>query len=323
MAYHNVRFPISIEYSSKGGPGWSTVVIEGDGGQEVRISRLAQARHQFNAAFMVTKYDDLATLKAFFMARKGATYAFPFKDWADFSSNADGRSTPGYEDQVCSGDVDDSNRDFQLVKVYESDYVTRTRKITKPVSGTVRVAKNGSELLSGWSVDLLTGIVNLTTPPSPGDVITAGFEFDVPVRFGIEADALFQMTMESFSHGSMPSIPLIEVIDEAPLYDEPFQGGAATITIPASTTQTIQPSLGRVLSLIPGNTTCKVKLPDPTDFACGPEYFYLKSTGASGDWDIVVLDHNDFVLGTLDGASEEMRQIVLALIGSTKTWILI
>jgi uncharacterized protein (TIGR02217 family) len=51
------------------------------------------------------------------------------------------------------------------------------------VAGTVRIALDGVELASGWSVDATTGIVTFAAAPGAGVAITAGFEFDVPVRF--------------------------------------------------------------------------------------------------------------------------------------------
>ena len=47
----------------------------------------------------------------------------------------------------------------------------------------VRVAVGGVEQFSGWSVDAATGIVTFSSPPAMGAAVTAGFKFDVPVRF--------------------------------------------------------------------------------------------------------------------------------------------
>ena len=45
-------------------------------------------------------------------------------------------------------------------------------------------------------------------PPEAGIIITADFEFDVPVRF--DTDEL-QISMDSYNSGSWNSIPLIEL----------------------------------------------------------------------------------------------------------------
>jgi uncharacterized protein (TIGR02217 family) len=58
-----------------------------------------------------------------------------------------------------------------------------TRKISKPVNGTVRIYIDGTEDLSNWTVDITTGLVTFSGAPSSGEVITADFDFDVPMRF--------------------------------------------------------------------------------------------------------------------------------------------
>lgn len=62
------------------------------------------------------------------------------------------------------------------------------RRLTKPVAGSVKVAIDGVEQLSGWSVDNLTGLVTFATPPSLSADVTAGCYFDVPCRFSDKFD---------------------------------------------------------------------------------------------------------------------------------------
>jgi uncharacterized protein (TIGR02217 family) len=61
---------------------------------------------------------------------------------------------------------------------------------------------------SGWSADTATGVVNFDTAPGAGVAITAGFEFDVPVRF--DTDTL-DVTLDIERLGSITSIPLLEI----------------------------------------------------------------------------------------------------------------
>jgi len=94
------------------------------------------------------------------------------------------------------------------VKRYASGSQTWSRTITKPVAGTVRVARDGAEQLGGWSVGTTTGLVTFDSAPAAGVAITAGFEFDVPVRF--DTDAL-DVTLDLERLGSITSIPLLEI----------------------------------------------------------------------------------------------------------------
>lgn len=72
---------------------------------------------------------------------------------------------------------------FRLVKLYPSGAQFWTRTITKPVAGTVALALNGTPQITGWTVNTTTGLVTFAAAPAPGVAITAGFEFDGPVRF--------------------------------------------------------------------------------------------------------------------------------------------
>jgi uncharacterized protein (TIGR02217 family) len=72
----------------------------------------------------------------------------------------------------------------------------------------VRIAVDGVEQPSGWSVDTTTGIVTFDTAPATGVAVTMGFEFDVPVRF--DTDAL-DVILDLERLGSITSIPLVEI----------------------------------------------------------------------------------------------------------------
>ena len=51
-------------------------------------------------------------------------------------------------------------------------------------------------------------MVTFNVPPGEGAVVTAGYEFDVPVRF--DADRL-EMSHASFEAGEIPSVPVVEL----------------------------------------------------------------------------------------------------------------
>ena len=94
------------------------------------------------------------------------------------------------------------------MKRYASGAQSWTRTIAKPVAGTVRIALAGVEQPSGWSVDTTTGLITFGAAPGAGVAITAGFEFDVPVRF--DTDAL-DVTLDLERLGSITSVPLLEI----------------------------------------------------------------------------------------------------------------
>jgi uncharacterized protein (TIGR02217 family) len=76
----------------------------------------------------------------------------------------------------------------------------------------VRVAVDGIEKTEGtdFGVDTATGLVTFDAEMTPGssEIVTAGFEFDVPVRFDIEH---LSVSLTAFEAGQIPSIPLVEI----------------------------------------------------------------------------------------------------------------
>lgn len=213
MAFHDVRFPVNIGRGARGGPMRRTQVVELGSGAEERNASWADSRRRFDISYGIRNSDDLAEVVAFFEARNARLYGFRFKDWSDYKSSLPSAAL-GPTDQLL-GTGDGSNRYFRLRKRYTSGGVTWWRMIRRPVAGTVRVARGGVELMSGWSVDTSTGIVTLTTAPGAGVEVRAGFEFDVPARF--ESDEL-EVTLSAERRGTIDSIALIELREA----DTPF-----------------------------------------------------------------------------------------------------
>ena len=206
MAFHEVRFPDNISRGARGGPERRTQIVELASGAEERNASWANSRRRYDVAYGIRRADDLAAVVAFFEARNGRLHGFRFKDWADFKACLPSE-TPGPTNQPI-GTGNGSATLFQLTKRYTSGAQSWTRAITKPVAGTVTIALNGTPQVSGWSVSTTTGLVTFTTAPGLGVAITAGFEFDVPVRF--DTDAL-DVTLDLERLGSITSIPLVEI----------------------------------------------------------------------------------------------------------------
>lgn len=206
MAFHEVKFPDNISRGARGGPERRTQIVEMASGDEERNGSWADSRRRFDASYGIRKADDLAAVTAFFEARRGRLYGFRWKDWADYKSGLPSAIITAVDQPIGTGTG--AATTFQLVKRYASGAQSWTRTITKPVAGTVALALNGVAQITGWTVNIGTGVVTFTAAPAPGIAITAGFEFDVPVRF--DTDTL-DVTLDFERLGSITSIPLIEV----------------------------------------------------------------------------------------------------------------
>ena len=206
MAFHDTRFPVNISRGARGGPERRTQIVELSSGDEERNATWSDSRRRYDVAYGIRKADDLAAVVTFFEARGGRLYGFRFKDWSDYKSSLPSVATSRTDQSIGTGTG--AATQFQLVKRYTSGAQTWTRTITKPVAGTLLVALNGVAQPSGWTVDTATGIITFTVAPGIGIAVTAGCEFDVPVRFDSEA---MDVTLDFERLGSITSIPLIEV----------------------------------------------------------------------------------------------------------------
>jgi uncharacterized protein (TIGR02217 family) len=206
MAFDEIELPLRVGFGSSGGPSFSTEIIVIDSGYERRNQNWSQARRVFDARTGVRSAADAATLLAFFHARAGRARGFRLKDWSDCTSATDNVAAPAFNDQII-GIGDGATKVFQLIKNYASGGITHQRKISKPVVGSVLIGINGAPVTTGFSVDTTTGLVTLATAPAAAQNISAGFIFDVPVRFDTDQLAL---TAENYAMFKT-DVPLVEV----------------------------------------------------------------------------------------------------------------
>ena len=208
MSFHEIRFPANLSFGSTGGPERRTDIVTLANGFEERNTPWAHSRRRYDAGLGMRSLSDVEALLAFFEARRGQLFGFRWKDWADYRSGPV-LELPQTDDQVI-GTGDGLVTEFQIVKTYRSGQQTYTRPISKPVLGSVKVALQGDDQIDGvdYAVDPDTGIVRFFEAPEPDATVTAGYEFDVPVRFDTDT---IQVSVESFKAGDIPNVPIIEV----------------------------------------------------------------------------------------------------------------
>ncbi|WP_201830338.1 DUF2460 domain-containing protein [Microvirga zambiensis] len=207
--FHEVRFPLDVSLGSRGGPVRRTDIVTLASGREHRNSRWAGSRRRYDAGLGIRTLDALHGVIAFFEERRGRLYGFRFRDRTDWRSGPPSREPTPLDQRIGTGNG--VERNFLLVKSYGSSFAPYSRPIAKPVGGTVRVAVNGVEQAVGtqFNCDPATGLVTFVVAPPAGNIITAGFAFDVPVRF--DTDEL-DIDLSTFEAGGIPQIPLIEIV---------------------------------------------------------------------------------------------------------------
>ena len=207
MAFDEVRFPVAISRGGSGGPERRTEIVTTASGREERNSRWADSRRRYDAGFGVKSLNDIHEVVAFFEERRGRLHGFRWKDHMDFKSCTQGDAIAATDQVIGVGDG--MTAAFQLVKRYGSGLRDHVRVTTKPVAGSVLIAVNGTPA-ANFTVDAATGLVTFLPGaiPALAEVVTAGFTFDVPVRF--DTDQL-SINLQNFAAGDIPDIPVVEV----------------------------------------------------------------------------------------------------------------
>jgi uncharacterized protein (TIGR02217 family) len=208
MGFHEIRFPANLSFGSVGGPERRTEIVTLANGFEERNTLWDHSRRRYDAGVGLRSLDDVERLIAFFEARRGQVYGFRWKDWSDFKSCPASKTVTAVDQIIGTGDG--RTVSFGLVKTYRSGGAEYVRPIVKPVAGSVKVAIARDDKVEGleFTVDPATGVVRFVTPPDTGTVVSAGFEFDVPVRFDTDR---IQTSVASFQAGDVPTVPVVEV----------------------------------------------------------------------------------------------------------------
>ena len=191
------RLSREIEAGAIARPRYATDVIKTEGGFEFRVPRWRYPLFTFEFNLMPGDADpeDDAAAAAEFQASEqtleelidlwhcagGMDETFLFRHWSDYRA----------VDNVI-GYGDGSETEYQLYRVYEAGAVTRQRRITRPVAGTVTASVDGAPAF--LTVDTETGVVTFTVAPALGAEIAASFEFDLPVRFDSDELELVALT---------------------------------------------------------------------------------------------------------------------------------
>lgn len=312
----NLLFPDDISYGSSGGAGFKTTVVQMGSGHETRIPRWEYPLHQFNVAYGVKTQEQVAAVKAVYLAAQGANLGFRFKDFSDFSTGQHDVGTPSDTDVVI-GVGDASKTTFQLIKKYTANGYETIRTITKPVAGTVVIAVNGTPVATGWTVNVTTGVVTFTTAPGAAASITAGFEFDVPVRFGEDADRLLSASIDDFSNRSISSITLVEVKESLIVYDPFPYGGSQELSFSADIA--LSYGVARLWVMEPTASGKSVILPDPASLPTGNLHFAILNV--SGSLSFTVKTHLGATVATV--AAGNGVESYLSVDGSgNKVWYL-
>jgi len=201
-------------------PMFSTQIAQVDSGSEQANQRWQDPLREISIPQGVRDHATFETLKTHWLVMAGPARTWPWRDPTDFASVE--LDLPNTVPTITRTDQplgvgDGVTTRFQLVKQYDlgSPATPYTRQIHFPVLSSVLIGVDGvdpslaSPALS-YTVAREGGYVDFTTPPGVGAVLTAGFLFDLQVRF--EADDTFRAVFRTYGVDGFADIPLREVL---------------------------------------------------------------------------------------------------------------
>ncbi|MEL7167364.1 MAG: DUF2460 domain-containing protein [Pseudomonadota bacterium] len=220
MAHLNIDFPRNVAQGCQAILERRDEIVMLASGHEETNQRWTHARRSWAAGLGIRSKADLQAVLEIFEEARGRANSFCFRDWLDWHSNA-GTEPIAATDQPLGAPMDDGSEyqlalgdgvatSFQLVKRYGvvNPYL---RPISLPHVASVRIAVDGVEMTTGWSISATGGRVTFDTPPPAAATLTAGFTFDVPVRFRENNLSVeWAYFNDDDGSGSAPDITLIE-----------------------------------------------------------------------------------------------------------------
>lgn len=318
MSFHDVRLDTTISHGAVGGPTYATAIQTTASGHEYRITRQAAGRRRYEFSKDLLDANGTggwASLLEFAAARRGNLHGFRLKDWSDFTTATDGRSAPSEVDQVI-GTGDGAQTQFQLLKTYDASGPNpEVRPITLPVAGTVLVAKDGTPT-SSYTLTNPGGVITFASAPADGVIVTAGCEFDVPVRFDLPQEWVRIELIEGLL-ANWSRIGCIELLNEVETPELWYPGGSSG-TIELSSDYTVH--FGVELWTFAPSSAVNIFLPAPDRLPGGPNILTIHNLAGSAST-LQILDDAGGSVGSTFSAGTT-RRVMLSRSGSSAAWVL-
>ena len=220
MAHLDLHFPRDIAQGCQGVIERRDEIVQLASGFEESNQRWADSRRAWSGGLAIRSAADLAEVVAVFEAARGRANSFHFRDWLDYRSAPHGAAIAAtdqplgqpaatgtlYEEAIGDG----ARTEFQIVKRYGA-VNTYLRPIALPDPLSLVVAVDGAAT-SAFTLSATGGRITFDAAPGAGAVLTAGFVFDVPVRFdAAEFAVIWAYFNEARGVGQVPDFTLIEV----------------------------------------------------------------------------------------------------------------
>lgn len=194
--FYDIVFPESISIKSSYIIEYNTIINKSKNGGELRISNYDYPLLSYNVINDLKTKKELEEIINFFKLVKGRAYGFKFKDWLDYKAINQNIA-------IANGE----QTEFQLIKTYNINNKIQIRKITKPENVSVFV--NQQNITQNININYSNGIITFNTPPEKDTIITATFDFYVPVRFDNDK---IEIIMKNDKVGEIKDLKIVELL---------------------------------------------------------------------------------------------------------------
>lgn len=178
-------FPACPNFGAQSQPRYNVTITQTVSGRERRNRNWKRSLAVFDIVIGPREEDTIQEILEWWHAMGGIECGFRYTDYSDFKSCRVNQAVANTDQPMLL--VPGSPPTYQLIKTYTVGARQQVRPILKPQPGTVVIAKNGVTQGTGtYTLDTTTGVMTPGFAISDGDVISAGFMFDVPVRFASE-----------------------------------------------------------------------------------------------------------------------------------------
>lgn len=190
-----MRFPEDVSWGAISTPTFSTEVVRVASGAEKRNRLWSTPQYTFNCSHSVKTEEQVIALLNFWYEVGGRAGSFRYKNWAEY--------------QLTQENSELTRVDSSTLNIYKK-YLTYRKKITKIVDGTFSLYADGNIVLSGYDLDIDSGIITLQFPNlyPDGTEFTCECEFDFWVRF--DSDEL-PISLDNVDNYNISQIKLTEI----------------------------------------------------------------------------------------------------------------
>lgn len=197
-------------------PRFSTDLTVVDSGAESANARWENPLHKFTLPEAVRDMETFNAVRNHWMVMRGPFQLWPWRDPLDFASvelQRPNEQPPITDNDEALGVGDGLTTQFQLYRTYRAGSHSVRRKIELPIVSSVVVgfippSDDPGYVLPAWTVTRPGGLVVFAAPVAADVTLSAGFLFDVCVRF--ESDDSFDGIVKSFGVAGFSDLTLIE-----------------------------------------------------------------------------------------------------------------